>query len=116
MWSACSPLDGYLDQLERGIDLVIQNGVPLPLLIGLDAHDGMIDHMARYTGKPATSSVLAVVHAARDLGIRRLALANKWSEAMNRTLGAFFARDGHQGAEPRAIPEDQDRRQPATCL
>jgi maleate cis-trans isomerase len=90
-----APLDGYLDQLmERGIDLVIQNGVPLPLLIGIEAHDRMIDHMAKYTGKPASSSVLAVVHAARDLGIRKLALANKWSEAMNRTLGEFFARAG----------------------
>jgi maleate cis-trans isomerase len=38
--------------------------------------------------------VLAVVHAARDLGIRKLALANKWSEAMNRTLGEFFGREG----------------------
>jgi maleate cis-trans isomerase len=90
-----APLDGYLDQLmERGIDLVIQNGVPLPLLIGIEAHDRMIDHMAKYTGKPASSSVLAVVHAARDLGIRKLALANKWSEAMNRTLGDFFVREG----------------------
>jgi maleate cis-trans isomerase len=88
-------LDGYLDLLmERGIDLVIQNGVPLPILIGIEAHDRMIDHMAKYTGKPATSSVLAVVHAARDLGIRKLALANKWSEPMNATLAAFFAREG----------------------
>lgn len=90
-----APLDGYLDQLlERDIDLVIQNGVPLPALIGVAAHDRMVAHMARYTGKPATSSVLCVSHAARDLGLRRLALANKWSEPMNRTLGAFFARDG----------------------
>jgi maleate cis-trans isomerase len=89
-----APLDGYLDRLmERGIDLVIQNGVPLPLLIGIEAHDRMIDHMAKYTGKPASSSVLAVVHAARDLGIRKLALANKWSEAMNHTLGEFFVRE-----------------------
>ena len=89
-----APLDGYLDRLmERGIDLVIQNGVPLPLLIGIEAHDRMIDHMAKYTGKPASSSVLAVVNAARDLGIRKLALANKWSEAMNRTLGEFFVRE-----------------------
>ena len=27
------------EQRERGIDAVMQNGVPLPLLIGLDAHD-----------------------------------------------------------------------------
>jgi maleate cis-trans isomerase len=105
-----APLDGYLDQLmERGIDLVIQNGVPLPLLIGVEAHDRMIDYMAKYTGKPASSSVLAVVHAARDLGIRKLALANKWSEAMNRALGEFFARDGVNvvGATTKALSPAQ---------
>jgi maleate cis-trans isomerase len=90
-----APLDSYLDQLmERGIDLVVQNGVPLPILIGVEAHDRMLAHMAEYTGKPATSAVQSVAHAVRDLGIRRLALANKWSDAMNRTLGEFFVREG----------------------
>lgn len=90
-----APLDSYLDQLlERGIDLVVQNGVPLPILIGVEAHDRMLAHMAQYTGKPVTSQMQAVVHAVRDLGIRRLAVANKWSDAMNRTLGQFFAREG----------------------
>ena len=90
-----APLDGYLDQLvEREVDLVIQNGVPLPILIGIEAHDRMLAHMAEYTGKPATSAVQSVTHAARDLGLRKLALANKWSEAINKTLTDFFARDG----------------------
>ena len=30
-----APLDSYVDQLmERGVDLIMQSGVPLPLLIG----------------------------------------------------------------------------------
>ena len=38
-----APLDSYLDQLmDRGIDMVVQNGVPLPILIGIEAHDRMI--------------------------------------------------------------------------
>jgi maleate cis-trans isomerase len=101
-----APLEGYLDLLmERGIDLVMQNGVPLPILIGLAAHDRMVAHMTHYTGKPATSTVLSVVHAARDMGIRKLALANKWSHAMNETLGQFFAREGVQvcGAATREL-------------
>ena len=90
-----APLDRYLDQLmERGVDLVIQNGVPLPILIGLEAHDRMIDHMARHTGKPATSTVLSVVRAAADLGVRKVAVVNKWTQEMNRSLAAFFARGG----------------------
>jgi len=90
-----APLERYLDQLiERGVDLVIQNGVPLPILIGIDAHDRMIAHMAAYTGLPATSTVLSVVRAAADLGIRKIAVVNKWTDDMNRSLAAFFAREG----------------------
>src|SRR5438552_1361607 len=60
-----APLDRYLDQLvERGVDLVMQNGVPLPILIGIEAHDRMIAHMAAYTGLPATSTMVSVVRAA----------------------------------------------------
>jgi maleate cis-trans isomerase len=88
-----APLDRYLDQLmEREVDLVIQHGVPLPLLIGIDAHDRMMAHMAEYTGLPATSTVLSVVRAAAELGFRRVAVVNKWTAEMNATLAAFFAR------------------------
>ncbi len=90
-----APLDQYLDQLmDRGVDIVTQNGVPLPILIGIEAHDRMIEHMARHTGLPATSTVLSVVRAARDLGVHKVAVVNKWTPEMNRSLAAFFAREG----------------------
>jgi len=92
---AFAPVDSYVDQLmERGVDLIMQSGVPLPLLIGIEAHDRLLDRIARRSGVPATSSVLGVVSAAKHLGLRRVVVANKWSEAMNRTLGEFFARVG----------------------
>jgi len=88
-----APIDSYLDKLmERRVDIVVQSGVPLPALIGVAAHDRLLAHMAHYTGRPATSSILGVVEAAKHLGIARIALANKWSDAMNHTLGEFFAR------------------------
>jgi maleate cis-trans isomerase len=88
-----APMDSYLDKLmERRVDIVVQSGVPLPALIGVAAHDRLLTHMERYTGRPATSSILGVVEAAKHLGIANIALANKWSDAMNRTLGEFFAR------------------------
>ena len=90
-----APLDSYLDMLkERDVDMVMQNGVPLPLLIGIEAHDRMIAHMAQYTGLPATSTVLAVGRTARQLGLKNVALVNKWSDEMNRTLGDFLGREG----------------------
>ena len=90
-----APLDEYLDKLmERGVHLITQTGVPLPILIGVKAHDKMLAHIADYTGVPATSTVMAVGRAARHLGIRKLALVNKWTEPMNNSLGEFLAREG----------------------
>jgi maleate cis-trans isomerase len=89
------PLAANLDKLmERGIEVVVQSGTPLPILIGVVAHDRMIEFMAKHTGVPASSTVLAVGRSARHLGVKKIALVNKWSDAMNKTLGEFLAREG----------------------
>ena len=45
------PLAANLDKLmERGVSLVVQSGTPLPTLIGVAAHDRMIEFMAKHTG------------------------------------------------------------------
>jgi maleate cis-trans isomerase len=89
-----APVNSYLDKLmERRVDIIVQSGVPLPALIGVEAHDRLIAHIAGYSRRPATSSVLGVVAAAKRLGLKKIAFANKWSESMNRTLGEFFARE-----------------------
>jgi arylmalonate decarboxylase len=105
-----APLDAYVDQLmERGVDLIMQSGVPLPILIGVEAHDRLIDRIARRSNMPATSSVLGVVAAIRHLGLRRVVVANKWSEPMNRVLGEFFARGGAEiaGVAAEVLTPDQ---------
>lgn len=90
-----APLDALVDALmERGVHIIMQSGVPLPLLIGIEAHDRLLDRIATRSKLQATSSVDGVVAAAKHLGLRNIALANKWSEPMNRTLGDFFARAG----------------------
>src|SRR5262245_60630739 len=89
------PLAANLDKLmEREVQMVVQSGTPLAILIGVAAHDKMIDFMQRHTGLPASSTTLAVCRAARQLGVKKLALVNKWSDAMNRTLAEFLAREG----------------------
>jgi maleate isomerase len=90
-----APLDEQLDALMlRRIDLTQQAGVPLQLALGVDAHDRRIAYIEKRTGKPATSSVLGAVAAAKRLGIRNIALVNKFSDDMNATLREFFTRDG----------------------
>jgi maleate isomerase len=90
-----APLDALADQLmERDIDLIMQSGVPLPILIGVEAHDRLVDRLAKRTGKPATSSIIGVAAAARRLGLKSIVCANKWSPEMNAVLAQFVAREG----------------------
>ncbi len=90
-----APLDALLDQLmSRHVDLVLQAGTPLAVLMGIQKHDAMIAHMESYTGKPATSTALSVTRAAKHLGMKKIALVNKWSAPMNKVLADFFARVG----------------------
>ena len=90
-----APMANYLDQLmERGVDMVIQNGVPLPILLGLDGHDRLVELMAKHTGVPSTSTVNAVVKSTAQIGVKKVVVANKWTDEMNRNLAQFFAREG----------------------
>lgn len=91
------PIDRMLNMLvERDVEIINQVGVPLPLLVGLEAHDALIRHIADYTGKPATSQLMNVIAALNHLGIRKVLAVNKWSGEMNNNLAAFLRRDGIQ--------------------
>jgi arylmalonate decarboxylase len=90
-----APLDALADLMsDRGIDMIVQSGLPPALLIGIEGHDAVIERLARRTGKPASSTILALCVAAKHLGLKRIAVANKWTDAMNDTLARFFARAG----------------------
>ena len=106
-------LDEKLDLLmERGVEIIAASGVPLPLLLGIEGHDRLLAHITSHTGVPATSSMEYVVSAAKALGITKLVVANKWSEEMNQTMAAFFAREGVEivgvASEPMQ-PEEFDK-------
>jgi maleate isomerase len=89
------PIDGLVDQmLVENVDIIVQGGVPLPCLIGVEAQDQLLERIAKRSGLPVSSTVTAVTKAARHMGIKNIAIANKWSDAMNAVLTEFFARDG----------------------
>lgn len=89
------PIDDLVDLLlQREVDIVIQSGTPLPILIGMEAHDRLLKRMAERAKIPVSSTITAVVTAAKHLGIRKIAYANKWRDDMNACMAEFFARDG----------------------
>ena len=92
---AFSTIDRDLELLmERGIDIFLQSGVPLPLLVGPEYIDKLLQHIRDRTKTRATSTVYSVVAAARHLGLKKIAAANKWNPKMNETLKQFFAQGG----------------------
>lgn len=99
------PLESLSRQLvDRGADVVVQSGVPLSVLVGPERLAAMLERIARAGGVPALSTVLCVVDTAKELGIRRIAVGNKWTAPMNRSLAGFFAAGGITvtGTEARA--------------
>ena len=76
---AFAPIDVYLKKLmDRGVNMVMQNGVPLPILIGVEAHDRLIDHMANLY-RPAGD----IDGALRRSGRLRISASAKWPSSTN---------------------------------
>jgi maleate cis-trans isomerase len=94
---AVAAIDGAVAHLvSRGADLILQSGTPLALSLGPDGLQRLLARLRERTGLPVLSSALNAVAAAQALGVRKLAVANKWNESLNRALAAFFA---HWGIE-----------------
>jgi maleate cis-trans isomerase len=51
----------------------------------------LLERLSAKTGLPILSSALNAVTAAQTVKARKLVVANKWSEGLNRRLAAFFA-------------------------
>ncbi len=105
-----APIDQKLELLmQRGIDIVIQAGTPLAVLVGPDFLDKLLAHIEKKTGVPAISMMLSVVNATKHLGIKNIAVADKWNEQMNASLAEFFARQGISvaGAFSRSLAPSQ---------
>ena len=104
------PVEKMTKQLvARGCDIIIQGGVPLPILIGTKAHDRLMNKIAKVSGTPVTSSVTAVCRAAAHLKLKKIAVANKWSTKMNDCLGEFFAREGVDMIGVSSLPMTPDK-------
>jgi maleate cis-trans isomerase len=89
---AVAAIDGAVAHLvSRGADLILQSGTPLALSLGPEGLQRMLARLRERTGLPVLSSALNAVAAAQALKVRKLVVANKWNESLNRKLAALFA-------------------------
>jgi len=90
-----APAAEYARTLAKyDVDLIVQSGVPLPCVMGPDFLDELLGRMQEASGIQATANVLSMVAGAKRLGLKNIALANKWTDPMNQNLAKFFAREG----------------------
>jgi maleate cis-trans isomerase len=88
---AVAAIEPQADHLvSRGADLILQSGTPLALSLGPKELERLLSRLRERCGVPVLSSALNAVEAAQTLGIRRLAVANKWNDTINRQLADFF--------------------------
>jgi maleate cis-trans isomerase len=88
---AVAAIEPQADHLvSRGADLILQSGTPLALSLGPKELERLLSRLRERCGVPVVSSALNAVEAAQVLGIRRLAVANKWNDTINRQLTDFL--------------------------
>jgi maleate cis-trans isomerase len=89
---AVAAIEPQIEHLvSRGADLILQSGTPLALSLGPEGLQRLLARLQETTGRPVLSSALNAVAAAQAVGARRLAVANKWNESLNRKLASFLA-------------------------
>jgi maleate cis-trans isomerase len=90
-----APIEKLCDLLvERHVQIIVQGGGPLAAILRREGLRRLLDHIERYTKLPATSGLLCCMEAARKLGIKKIAVINKWNQAMNDNLAEFFSEIG----------------------
>ena len=82
---------GLAHLVSRGADLILQSGTPLAISLGPQGLENLLARLREKCGRPVISSALNAVAAAQALKLRKLVVANKWNESLNRKLKEFFA-------------------------
>ena len=90
-----APIDKACKLLvERHVAIIVQGGAPPAVILGREGLRSLLDHIASYTKLPVTSGILCCMEAAKALGVKKIAVINKWTQSMNDSLARFFAEIG----------------------
>ena len=84
-----------VDELvAQGANSISLAGLPIASQLTRPRVLGIIEETAKRTGREADSQSEATVAAIRHLGARRIAIASRWPDELNKALLAYFADAG----------------------
>ena len=84
------------DLVERGANRITLTGFPISSQLGRPRVLELLQETTRRTGVPADAHGEASVAAMRHLGMRRIAIASRWSEELNGKLSAYLTSAGFE--------------------
>ena len=87
-WSCVSEL------VEQGAQSITLAGFPIASQLGRPRVLALTEETARKTGLIVDSHAEATVAALRHLGVRRIAIASRWSEQLNNALIGYLQQSG----------------------
>lgn len=80
----------------EGADRITLRGLPIAAQLGRQRALELIEETRRRTGVQADSHAEATIDAMRHLGMRRIAIASRWSDALNEKLVAYLVDAGFE--------------------
>jgi len=84
-----------VDELVRqGANRITITGLPISSQLGRPRVLELLEETTRRAGVPADAHAEASIAAMRHMGMRRIAIASRWSEELNRKLAAYFTSAG----------------------
>jgi maleate cis-trans isomerase len=86
---------GCIDSLiAQGAQRFELGGVPISSQLGRPRVQQLIEETQQKTGRPADSTNEAIIAAFERLGVKRIAIASRWADQLNRAMTDYLASAG----------------------
>ena len=104
---------GFDFLVDRKVERISQGGIPVSAYAGRPRILAMLEEAAKRASIPATADFEKSIEAVRQLGIKRLAVAAKWSPELMQRIREYL---GHAGITPVGVLGQEHSAQQVVAL
>jgi arylmalonate decarboxylase len=80
--------------INRGVDRISQGGIPISALAGRKRIQSLLDAISRKTSIPATADFEESILALQEMGVKKVAVAAKWDDALMKAVARYLKQAG----------------------